>query len=89
MSFFTKPHTAVRKQIVFARDIRESLPWSAAMNIFLRLPTVGLIPLALWAFASSASDSRVLMEEMATTCATPLILHPRSTIPNRGGTSNE
>jgi creatinine amidohydrolase len=37
------------------------------MKIFLRSLAVGLIPLALWAFASSASDSRVLMEEMTTT----------------------
>jgi len=37
------------------------------MNIFLRSLTVGLIPLAMWTVAASASDSNVLMEEMTTT----------------------
>jgi creatinine amidohydrolase/Fe(II)-dependent formamide hydrolase-like protein len=40
---------------------------SATMNIFLRSLTVGLILLAMRALAGSASDSRVLMEEMTTT----------------------
>jgi creatinine amidohydrolase len=59
------------------------------MNIFLRSVTVGLIPLALWAFASSASDTRVLMEEMTTTEVREAIKAGKTTVLIFSGSTEE
>src|SRR5947208_7751036 len=59
-------------------DGEESLPRSAAMDIFLRLATAGLIPLAMGIFTAPSPD--VLMEEMTFTEVRDAIRRGKTTV---------
>src|SRR5438445_11999288 len=61
-------------------DGEESLPRSAAMDIFLRLATAGLIPLAMGIFTAPSPDSSVLMEEMTFTEVRDAIRRDKTTV---------